>query len=60
MTKTIRLTIDVDVSIFSDSVIEKTVQDLKEDFLPSITGAFKSAEVSLPATGYLEVVTKYE
>lgn len=60
MTKTIRLIVDVDISIFSDSVIEAAVQDLKEDFLPSITGAFESAEVSLPATGYLEVVTKYE
>lgn len=60
MTKTIRLIIDVDVSVFSDSIIETVVQNVKTDVLPFVTDAFQSNEVALPATGCVEVVTKYE
>lgn len=60
MTKTIRLTVDIDVSIFDDSMIETAVQTLKEDVLPTIADAFKVEDTVLPATGCVEVVTKYE
>lgn len=60
MTKTIRLTIDVDVSVFSDSIIETMVQNVKTDVLPFVADTFQSNEIALPATGCVEVVTKYE
>lgn len=60
MSKTIRLIIDVDVSDMSDDCIESGALSLQESVLPEIRDIFKSADMSLPVTGHLEVITKYE
>lgn len=60
MTKIVRIITDVDLSCYSDSVIESVVQNVKTDVLPYITDTFCSQAIPLPATGHVEVVTKYD
>lgn len=60
MTKTVRLIVDVDLSNYSDSVIESVFQNVNTDVIPYITDTFCSQAIPLSATGHVEVVTKYE
>lgn len=60
MTKTIRLIVDIDVGEISDNDIEAIACELNKSVIPEVAGLFNSAAVSLPATGHVEVVTKYE